>query len=101
MTSVQSIQAEKLVSGIPQNSVILGIDMNGEGKSDVYKEVSDKLSKRNPQLRELQDLVRVSSDIPPHRIDFMFVSSNLKPIQFSVKDTAASDHLPLLADIEI
>ncbi len=101
MTSVQSIQAEKLKSSLPDEACILAADLNTQAGNKLYSELESELAARNKPLNEVGKSHTTNTQIPEHRIDFVFTTKDFDVKNFQMPDTAASDHLPLVVEMEI
>ncbi len=82
--------------------LILVADMNDEPTGDAYKLISSRLSDAWVASREKSDGFSYPADKPIKRIDYVFFrGGELKARKALTVETLASDHVPVVVDLEI
>jgi endonuclease/exonuclease/phosphatase family metal-dependent hydrolase len=82
--------------------LILVADMNDEPTGDAYKLMSSKFSDAWATSRQQSDGFSYPADKPVKRIDYVFYRGDgMKVKKAKTVETLASDHVPVIVDLEI
>ncbi|HRN95823.1 MAG TPA: endonuclease/exonuclease/phosphatase family protein [Candidatus Levybacteria bacterium] len=100
-TAIQLQQTQTLLSVLPQERLVLMGDFNSEPSSQTIKNITQKLVHVDSNLSQPSWTNFKKEEHPKRRIDYIFTSPDLKIKHFEMKNSTASDHLPLTATIEI
>lgn len=100
-TPLQLQQVDTLLSAIPSTHTILMGDFNSEPSSKIIKKVEQQLQHTDSNVLTPSWTNMRKDEHPKHRIDYIFVSKDLHTRSFDIKESDASDHLPLFAEIEV
>ena len=96
---------DKLAAGPADEPVVFCGDLNSGPSSETYKQVSHLLTDVQTASNSGPLEATFHAKGPFFRIDHIFVSSHFKPLKTEVRKTddttAASDHLPLVVDLEL
>jgi endonuclease/exonuclease/phosphatase family metal-dependent hydrolase len=99
-TDMQLYQVEQLLSKLPDKRTILMGDFNSNPESEVIKKMEEKLTNTDPNNHITWKNMKKDGH-PASKIDYIFVTPDIKVLDFKVLHSDASDHLPLLAELEI
>ena len=92
-----------VLTGI-EGSVVVGIDLNEGPESPAARWIGQRLFDTVPRPDGHSDLT-FPARVPTARIDFLFVNETVKPVRSWVATGSAvalaSDHRPVLADLEV
>lgn len=104
---MRDLQVKNLIKLIRGPNTILMGDFNSLPKSQVIKQISKHLVNTDPNPKDPTWTI-YPFDFPDfketelrHRLDYIFVSHDVKVLNFKVGKTDGSDHLPISAEIEI
>ncbi len=103
----QNQQARNLLELIPAENSILMADVNATPNTDCLKILSGILIDSDPEALAptwsvyQEGCIVCSSQKIDTRLDYIFTSKDLKSKSFKVFDSKGSDHLPILAEIQI
>lgn len=103
-SDLQDEQARNLAKDLPKNNTIVMGDFNALPQSNPVKMMSNILQNTDDKLLPTWSLYSegcCKSTGINKKIDYIFISRNLKSTNFTVEDSKASDHLPISAMIEI
>jgi endonuclease/exonuclease/phosphatase family metal-dependent hydrolase len=109
LSEKRKLEIEKLVSLIdqhPTNYVLCG-DLNAEPESMFIKMLSHKLKSAGPDFNQKTWTTKPHSEAAfealdlDWRLDYIFVSRNMEVKSSKILQTSVSDHLPVLAEIEV
>ena len=81
----------------PEKCILMG-DFNVKPDSDILLPLKEKMTDC-AQVSEKENLT-FPSDNPKRKIDYIFVSRDIKVKSFEAENIIASDHLPVTAEIE-
>lgn len=95
----QKNAVETLLSVIPEKNCILMGDFNVRPDSEVLEPIRAKL--RDTADTADCETLTFPADKPDKKIDYIFVSKNIKINSFAVEDVVLSDHRPVSAELEI
>lgn len=105
-SKIQEEQARNLTKLIPEKNSILMGDFNALPESNAIKIVERymiNVDKKNQPTWSVYEngceTCRVKSVV--HRLDYIFISNNLKAENYTVGSSNASDHLPISVNIEL
>lgn len=105
-TEAQKEQADNLVKILTEKKTILVGDFNSTPESAVIKKIEKVL--KNTDSRNLPTwclypvgCTECNFDTVDTKLDYIFVSGDIKVNKFTVGDSKGSDHLPILAEIVI
>lgn len=88
---------KKLLLNISDNKCILMGDLNMEENNYLIKTVENKLY--NTSNSSKKELLTYPSDKPNRKLDYIFVSKDIKVSRVFVPKVIASDHRPYIVDI--
>jgi len=94
---VQAREIANIVNDIPGHRLLCG-DFNEESHSAAVSSLIEMTGFKDAHPGGSPTFDSVN---PNHRIDMIFCDSSIEVISTSIIQTQASDHLPLIADIEI
>lgn len=80
------------------NSIIMG-DFNIEPNNILLNELNKKFISSDNYLNE--DRFSFPSTKPSNKLDYIYISKDIKILNADIKNDIASDHLPYVVDIEI
>lgn len=88
----------RYIEHIGENSILVG-DFNSDYNSDEMNSIkavmNDSSKEQEGQFKSTYEGLVIKS-----KIDYIFVSPNIKVLNYDVLDTNASDHFPVIADLE-
>lgn len=87
---------QTVLSLIPDTPCVLMGDFNLQPDSPILTPIREKLCDVTPG-----ELLTFPSDAPNRKIDYIFVSPSITARRVVRKEAVLSDHLPLLADLEL
>lgn len=93
-SEVQLVQAKCLAKLIPEERAIVVGDFNAVAESDVMQEIQNSMVNTEASLAPLPTHEE-------HRIDYIFITKDLKTLASGTIESSASDHLPIWATIEV
>lgn len=102
----QNIQARNLIGILPKQRTILMGDFNATPESYTIKKMRGVLVDTDPNSKPTWSnypegcLVCKPKKIDT-RLDYIFTTKDIKPIDFKVENSKASDHLPISTVLEI
>lgn len=105
-TDTQNLQANNLVKVLPKTKTILMGDFNSTPESDVIKIINKILKNTDtsnlPTWCLYPDGCQVCQPASVSiKLDYIFISHDIKSVLFKAENSKGSDHLPVSADIEI
>jgi endonuclease/exonuclease/phosphatase family metal-dependent hydrolase len=105
-TAEQNLQIENLLKLLPREKTILMGDFNATPQSSVIQSMKKIFTNTDPDNNPTWSLYaegcpKCKLDKINMRLDYIFVSPDMKVKESRVGDSKGSDHLPILADIEI
>jgi endonuclease/exonuclease/phosphatase family metal-dependent hydrolase len=106
-TPLQEIQLEKILSVIPNSAAILMGDFNSIPESTIIKKVQTKLVHTDKNLERItwtnfkQTISNNPEENPKYRIDYIFTTNDLKTTATEIGESEASDHFPVIANIQM
>ena len=89
----------KILNSIDSNNSIIMGDFNIEPDDILLNELNDKFISSDNYLNDLR--CSFPSKNPINKLDYIFVSKDIKINYSNIMDDIASDHLPYVVDIEI
>lgn len=92
---------DEVIPRFQANAVIFTGDFNDVPDSRTYRIVTGYLKDSWTGLKDAEDGFTFPSDVPEKRIDFIFHDEGLEPVETTVPDTQASDHLPVVTTFRI
>ena len=106
-SKIQMIQTEELLKKIPENNSLLMGDFNVLPKSKIIKKIekvllnTDSIKDKNtwsvyPKGHKGCKLTGLD-----YRLDYIFTSIDIKTLGFETIDSKGSDHLPVMAIVEV
>lgn len=103
---IQTLQVDNLIKALPTEHVIVMGDFNATPKSIVIKKMRDILKDANPRSTPTWSLYTEGCPVCKLAevntcLDYLFTSKDIKIKSFEVGDSSASDHLPILANLEL
>lgn len=100
---IQNEQTDKLIELLPNGSTILTGDFNALPQSYPIKKTSEVLVNTNNEETPTFSLYPEGCcpDKMKYRLDYIFISSDIKLTSFEVGNSKGSDHLPVVATLEI
>lgn len=109
MTEKKLAEAQKLYETIKGNTAgyVLTGDMNAEPNSEVIKKLRGMLQDAGPDGKEKTwttkpfSYMGFEADTLDWRLDYIFTTPDIKVVSSRIIKTDYSDHLPILAEIEI
>ncbi|WP_420176862.1 endonuclease/exonuclease/phosphatase family protein [Luteococcus sp. OSA5] len=96
---VQADEVNEIVSSDDRPAILVG-DLNARPDKPVYQSFTKHLTDVWPVVGE-GDGFTYDSDDPKGRIDYILVSGQITPTSMSVIPTIASDHMPIVASLEL
>ena len=84
---------------LSNNKTIIMGDFNMEPSNELLSELKDKFNSSDNCLKD--NRCSFPSTNPTNKLDYIFVSKDIKIIDSDIKLDIASDHLPYIVDIEI
>ncbi|MBI2600655.1 endonuclease/exonuclease/phosphatase family protein [Candidatus Daviesbacteria bacterium] len=99
--AIREIQLNTLLKVIDKKNTVLMGDFNSVPESDVVRKLSEKLINTDPEMKELSWINYRDPNKTKYRIDYIFTTPDLKAENFQIVETDASDHYPLLIDLEV
>lgn len=105
-SGMRTKQVKNLMNSVdPIRSILIG-DFNSLPDSPEIKFIQTKFENSDPNLNKKTWRVRDKEDPdrklkPKHRIDYVFVSPDIKVIDFRVLGDYSSDHFPITATLEV
>jgi len=105
-SEVQEQQAENLLKIVPTEHAIVMGDFNATPESNVVQKIAKVLTDADTQSLPTWSVYPAGGeDCTPQRIDtrldYIFVTSDLKVNTFEVGESRGSDHLPIIVTIEL
>ena len=106
-TPIKTKEAEKVIEIIKDKQpMIMAGDFNSHFKSEVIKKIGKKVSyidkKHNPTWTKHTFCYKGFEETKlKWKLDYIFISEKLKCKSFKTIDTDISDHLPIVAEIEL
>lgn len=109
MSNIKLEEAQKLHKAIDKNTehFILTGDMNSTAGSKIINRLSKNLASAGPDHKENTwttkpfSLKGMTADTLDWRLDYIFTTPDVKVLSSKIIKTDYSDHLPILAEIEI
>jgi len=106
VSSIQELQAENLLKVLPQERVIVMGDFNATPESVVVQKMHSVLTDTNTTHTPTWSVYPEGCPVcnPQKidtRLDYIFVSSDIKVVSSAVAISRASDHLPISAIVEV
>lgn len=103
---LQNLQAENLIKVFPKEKVVVMGDYNATSDMKPIKRMREMLVDTDPSSKPTWSLYPEGCPIcnPQKldmRLDYIFVSKDLKTHSFKVEDSMASDHLPISVVLEL
>lgn len=100
---VRNEQADRLIESLPKGPTILTGDFNALPQSYPIKKTSEVLVNTNNEETPTFSLFPEGCcpDKMKYRLDYIFISSDIKLTSFEVGDSKGSDHLPITANLEL
>ncbi len=104
--AIQDTQVGNLITMAPKEKTIIMGDFNAVPESSVIQTMSQAFTQTDSSNHPTWPLYREGcscsdGEVPKHKIDHIFVSTNIRTVSSEVGKTKASDHLPVLATVEI
>jgi endonuclease/exonuclease/phosphatase family metal-dependent hydrolase len=93
----QENAVETVISNISEKSCVLMGDFNMDPDDPLIDKIREKLRDTGMGLDEKT----FPSDAPMRRIDYIFVSPNIKVLRTETPSLVVSDHLPYVVEIEL
>lgn len=100
VTAMQKKQLQTLLSFLPDKNVVLAGDFNCLPESEVVQDLEKKLINVDPEKTVPTRFTHKEESIQKDRIDYIFVSADVRFSEFTIHQTSASDHTPLSVVIE-
>jgi endonuclease/exonuclease/phosphatase family metal-dependent hydrolase len=107
-SEIQELQIENLIKALPRENTILMGDFNATPKSTSIKKISEVLLNTDNSSAITWDASYAKSICPvctpkavKDRLDYIFLSKDLKANSFKIEDSKGSDHLAVSVNIEI
>ena len=105
-SSQQEAQTEKLIKNLPAENVIVMGDFNATPESKSIQKMTKLLVDTDTEATPTwsvhpEGCHKCNPQAVDTRLDYIFVSKDLKAHSFKVGDSKASDHLPILVNVEI
>lgn len=96
---VQAREVNEVVAADGRPAILVG-DLNARPDKPVYQSFTKHLADAWPMVGE-GDGFTFDSDNPKGRIDYILVSGQITPTSMSVVPTIASDHMPIVATLDL
>lgn len=104
---IQNEQIESLIKALPKEHVVVMGDFNATPKMTATKRMREVLTDTDP--KEMPTLNALLFDckvcdrslLPTTKLDYIFVSPDVRTHSFEVQKSDASDHLPVSAILEV
>ncbi len=105
-SKIQNEQAENLLKLLPKEKTILMGDFNATPENSSIKKIQEVLVDSDPSATPTWSMYPAGCNVcNPQKVDvkldYIFTSKDLKVESFRVRESQASDHLPISAIIEI
>ncbi len=106
-SEIRDRQVKKLISLLPTEKTILLGDFNSLPESNTVKSIAKILESADKDLNEKTWSIYPTNyrgfkvDGLEYRIDYIFTSQDIKVLNTRLGDTKASDHLPVITEIEV
>lgn len=100
-TDIRVRQLEQLKQVLREEKLLLVGDFNSFPNSFVLNELSQILTNTDSDLTQTSTTDFYTHGQPRYRIDYIFASHDLKFKNFQILHTEASDHKPLVVEIEV
>ncbi len=105
-SEIQNEQINDLLKVLPKERVIIGGDFNSVPESYVIKKMEENFNNsdksNNPTWCLYEDgCPRCKKTVLDIRLDYIFLSNDIKSFEPKVEESKASDHLPISVIIEI
>ncbi len=98
---LQKKQIEELLQHVPKKNTILMGDFNSTPNSSIVKRVTDHFVHSDTDLSANSWTNLKKTDNPQYRIDYIFTTPDITTHEFHLGKSDASDHLPLIAQVNI
>jgi len=100
-STIRTQQTEKLLKLIQNPKTILAGDFNSLPKSSVIKSVSELMNNTDIEMTKPTYFDLKDSQNTPQRIDYVFLSRDIKTRSFEIIESSASDHFPLKVVVSV
>ncbi len=105
-SQLQEEQVENLIKLIPKENVIVAGDFNALPESNTIRSMNKALKNIDSENKptwslHLEGCEECHVDEIKYRLDYIFLSNNLKYSDYRVESSRASDHLPISVVIEL
>lgn len=106
-SKMRELQVDNLLKVLPQTSTILMGDFNSHPNNSVIEKLGEVMKNADAKLTEPTWTIYpfkyrgFKETELHHRLDYIFVSKDLRTEHFQVEQSKGSDHLPISAVIEI
>lgn len=105
-SEIQTEQVETLIKVIPADSTIVMGDFNATPSSNVIQRMKSTLSDTDPDSLPTWSVYpegcsKCNPQVIDTRLDYIFVSRDLKTRSFKIEQSKGSDHLPISVTVEI
>lgn len=105
-SSQQEAQTEKLIEKLPKENVIVMGDFNATSESESIQKMMKQLVDTNTEATPTwsvhpEGCHKCNPQVVDTRLDYIFVSKDLKVHSFEVGASKASDHLPISISVEV
>ncbi len=102
----QETQVAQLIEKLPADRVVVVGDFNASPQSTAIQEMNKVLTDTDPSASPTWSMhpegcLTCNPQVVDIRLDYIFVSRDLKASSFLVGKSVASDHLPITIDLEI
>lgn len=101
LSPLRKIQLDLVLKLVEDKRIVLAGDFNSIPESEVVKKLNEVMINTDPILDQKTKTDVDTPGQPQFRIDYIFVSPDLKFSNFQILETEASDHKPILVEIEI
>ncbi len=103
---VQVGQAKTLLSSLPKTNVIIAGDFNATPESEAIQALSSTFINTDPLLQPTWSTTPKGCDIcrpekVEHKLDYVFVSQDMRFAESRLSQSNASDHLPISVILEV
>lgn len=99
-SEMRDYQLEKLLKVIENKTCILMGDFNSLPNSRTVNQIEKQLVNTDREKTEISYIDQKLPDHPEYRIDYIFADKKIRTANFRIIETQASDHRPLVVELE-
>lgn len=105
-STIQEAETTRFIEKLPDNQTIVLCDLNATPDSNAAQKMQNVLKDVDPTKTPTWSLYKEGCEVcqlseVTVKLDYIFVSKDLQTSSFHVGDSNASDHLPILVNVEV